>query len=489
MKLRWMMGWMLLGASLAFSEDAARVQFKPMKFGGSEEFGAASQMLINSDQTYFTKGEWMDHFGSYFLKEATVDERVDLAIGLGGVFQFPKQEHSQQQFGGSQYKLFFVGPAVAKVAYKFGSDPEHPAFTFGGGMFPYKYNPDAVNLGEYLFRTTPYPSTIMTGGLNIINDNAAHLQGFMGTWKSGGFSLDILLPTQTSMPPLYDWSLAAVAGYTSEGGLFSVGAGANMQRVVPVRPSRTSREMASNSYFSRNGKDYTGNVAYYDNAATFYNSKKTGADSAVAKTYSDQSDSVKAWTDSSGLVPGAKFYTTAGTVVMAHASLALGKLFSSDLLGENDLRLYFEAALLGVQNYPVFYDKPVERLPIMVGFNLPTFKALDILSVQMEYYKNSYINSTYSLGNSNTATPWIAQGVDPLYSQNDFMDLAKKDDFSWNILARKTFLKTFSVNAQVARDHLRTIGTNWFYGTRNEPAEVLRTSSDWYWMVQFAWNI
>src|SRR3954468_22220468 len=139
MNLRGMAGWMFALASVALADDGPRVEYKPMKFGGSEEFGQASTLLLNTDQKFYLKNEWMDHFGSYFLQEATVDEKVDLAIGLGGVFEFPKAEISQEKFGGSQYRLFFVGPAVAKAMYKFG-DPEHPAFTLGGGMFAYKYN-------------------------------------------------------------------------------------------------------------------------------------------------------------------------------------------------------------------------------------------------------------------------------------------------------------------------------------------------------------
>src|SRR5690606_23264128 len=60
------------------------------------------------------------------------------------------------------------------------------------------------------------------------------------------------------------------------------------------------------------------------------------------------------------------------------------------MLGSNDLVLYGEAALLGVKDYPIFYDDWTKRVPVMIGFNLPTFKFLDVLAVEAEYYGSEY---------------------------------------------------------------------------------------------------
>jgi hypothetical protein len=69
------------------------------------------------------------------------------------------------------------------------------------------------------------------------------------------------------------------------------------------------------------------------------------------------------------------------------------------------------------------------------------------------------------------------------------MDISKEDNVSWTLLATKSIYNAFSISAQVARDHMRTVGTDWFYGSRYEPNEVMRTSKDWYWMLQFGWKI
>jgi hypothetical protein len=201
-------------------------------------------------------------------------------------------------------------------------------------------------------------------------------------------------------------------------------------------------------------------------------------------------DSVKAWVDTStGNVSGASFYTFAGTLVMARGTLALNKVLNLESLGENDLKLYFETALLGTKNYPVFYEKASNRMPIMAGVNLPTFKFLDILAFQVEYYNNNFINSTYSIGQANRAVPYIPDGSIDFFSKDKFLDVAEEDNYSWTLLATKSIYRAFSISGQVSRDHMRTVGTNWYYGSRFEPNEVMRTSKDWYWMLQFGWKI
>jgi hypothetical protein len=501
MTMKWMhtLGWMSMGLSLAAGQEAPRIDYKPLKFGGSQEFGQISSFTVVTESPRPRRDEWVDHFGAYFLQEATVNERLDLSVGLGGVFQFPKPEKNRADFFGSQYKMFYVGPAVAEAVYKFG-DPEAPSYTLGGGMFGYKYNTEAVNLGEYLFRSTPYPSTVSTGGLNTVNDNAAHMQGFKAGATWGRFHVDALIQTETQIPPLYDWSPAVVATYTSESGLFSAGAGANFKHLIKVRPSRTDRKVLGNSYFTSNDTVYTGNLAYYDERKNFYN--------ALAASYTDPADSLEfqratensaTWNSrgvfmqshvdtGTGLVSGADYYSPAGTILMARATLALNKLLR--LPGnEEDLKIYFETALLGLKDYPLFYTKKSERMPVMVGVNLPTFGMLDLLAVQAEYLKSSQLNSYYYLAEGNVAIPYMPEGDLNAYSKTDYLDATESDNFSWSILARKSIYNTFTISAQLARDHLRTVNADWWYASKQEPNEVLPTSKAWYWMLQFGWNI
>ena len=77
-------------------------------------------------------------------------------------------------------------------------------------------------------------------------------------------------------------------------------------------------------------------------------------------------------------------YTFRGLKAMARASLDIGKLLGAEeTLGENAFKLYSEMSLLGIQNQPFFYEKKSERMPVMFGINIPTFKILDVLAFEL----------------------------------------------------------------------------------------------------------
>jgi hypothetical protein len=310
---------------------------------------------------------------------------------------------------------------------------------------------------------------------------------------------------------LYDWSLALLGDLELGDGLLDIGAGVDFKRLIQIKPEKTRVEELENSYFQKGGVWYSGDAAYYKNPASFLASqardayaKNEHADSALGDAYMARSRALSAivdslapgnpdgtgrgpWLDASGHVPGAKYYTPAGIMLMARASLDLKKLLPWDVFSPADLRLYAELAVLGVKDYPVFYRKITERMPIMAGLNLPTFKWVDLLSVQFEYFNSPNLNNTYTVGQKNWALPYLPE--DNLFSEKEWNDLTTKDNFSWSILIRKRVLGGLTFNGQVARDHMRTIGTDWYYGSRFEPNEILHKSSSWYWMFQLAWDI
>lgn len=499
--------WAAAGmGAMANAADKPEVKLRPLQFGALQEMGMIRKGLLGSTPIQEMDNEWIDRFGSYFVQEAVVGDNLVLQGGLGGIFEFPKPEKSGEEFGGSQYKLFYIGPSVAKAMYHFGGI-EQGRFSLGGGMFPFKYNPDAYDLGDYLFRSQPYPTSIMTGGnggLTAIGEQTTVLQGFHGHANLGKLNLDALLTTETGLPPLYDWSLAFLADFRIGDGLLDIGAGVNFKRLIQIKPEKTQVEDLENSYFKKGGVWYSGDAANYKNPASFLTSqanaayaKNDQADSALGDAYMARSQALTAivdslaqggpWVDSSGHVPGAKYYTPAGVMLMARASLDLKKVLPSDAYSPEDLRVYAELAVLGVRNYPVYYRKITERMPIMAGFNLPTFRWVDLISVQFEYFNSPNLNNTYTMGEKNWALPYLPE--DNLFSEKEWNDLTTKDNFSWSILIRKRVLGGLLFNAQVARDHMRTIGTDWYYGSRFEPNEILHKSSSWYWMFQLAWDI
>lgn len=499
-----------LGAS-AFAQEP-RIDLKPLSLGAYHEIGAVRNGLFTggAGDATFSGMQWVDHFGAFLAAEAVVDERLHLRGGLGGVFQFRKPETVGSGFLFHQRKAFFMGPARTEAVYHFGEDPADPWLKVGAGMSPYKYNPDAANLGEYLFRSRAYPTTVNTGGYVFIGSAAATLQGLQANYRRGALRADALLFTETELAPFYDWSLAFVASYSVADGLLDLGAGVNFQHLIPVRPSRTASPSLVNGYFRdpATGDYYAGNTEYYQNAEGYFRDKAdalyangTAADSARADAYAGRADAYAAryaTADSllslpAGQRPEVNPYTTRAVLLMARAAFDPKKLLpgGAGRLGSEDLRLYAEVGVLGVKDYPVFYEKVTDRMPVMLGFNVPTFGVLDLLAVQGEYFRSPWLNNTYSLaaGDQNRVvnTPYLPSSGDARLAARVYEGL-RRDDWKWSVTARKS-LGRLTFSAQVARDHLRLPSSEFYYGPQYDPNEVTTFPDSWYWATQVSWGL
>jgi hypothetical protein len=493
----------ILSVAIGLSEATEEIQYKQPVLGLFQEAGMLQSGRFSAAGPF--QQEWVDHFGAYFIEEVAVNDRLDVAVGLGGIFQFQKPEVTASGWGGSQYKNFFVGPSRATLSYTVGK-LESPWLKIHAGMFPFKYNPDAANLGEYLFRSNPYPNYIMTGGYSIVNNSGAYLQGANAEFLFGNLTLNLLVISETTMPPLYDWSVAGLAKYQVGEGLLELGAGVEFKRLIPVRPSRTTPTRMKNAYFQKNGQWYTGSTNDYQGRMDFAASKNNVADSAK---YRAILDSVVYWTTTDSVVdivsgnkvaynhPDYEYFSSAGTVITGRFSLDLKKLFSSgassetssEIMGPADLKLYGEVALLGIKDYPVFYNHKVDRMPMMLGVNLPAFHWLDLFAVQVEYYQSPYINSTERVATVGLPQPFMPRGVDTTYSRKAYYDASENDNFSWSVLLKKEIIPGVTLYSQFARDHLRLVSLNTWFGPALESDENLGTSKDWYWMCQIGIGI
>lgn len=487
--------------------------YKPLSVGALSEFGMLQSGRFGTNTSPF-RDEWIDHLGAFVTQEVETG-KLSLRIGIGGIFQVQKpQERGAQWPNSTQNKAFFIGPTVADFTYA--TALGGGTWSAGAGMFPYKYNAQASNLGEYLFRTGPYPTFIWSGGYAFVNDNHAVLQGFRTGYTRGGWSADLLLTTETVFSPLYDLSLAGVTRYALGDGLLELIGGVNFKRLLPVRPSRTERRTVNNSYFRKNGKDYAGKAGYYADQAGFYkgladlaqaDADKAAAEGRTADAAAFQAvatlnrakqaplqadaDSVKSWLEGpEASRPALKYYTQAGTLLMAGFTFDPKKLLGgAGILGPEDLKISVEAALLGVTDYPVFYASKADRIPVTLGFNFPGFRILDRISLQAEYFDSPWINSYGQSLENNEATPSMPRSNDYQSSRKDYMDISARDNFSWSVLATKEVLKGLKVSAQFARDHIRNVSSATWVGPGTDPNEMLQTSEDWYWMLQFSVGI
>jgi hypothetical protein len=474
------------------AQDAPSVVYEPLSIGAFSEFGMLQGGRFGATGAF--RDAWVDNFGVAMTQQVSVQDQWFLRVGLGGIFQFQKPEAINAEWGGTQSRNFFAGPTVADIEYEVLPGQEN-SWRVGLGLFPYKYNRDAANLGEYLFRAGPYPTYILTGGYSLINSSAAQLQGLKSRYQAGNFSFDALFVSETVLPPLYDLSLAGIVRYSMWEGAVEVGAGVNFKRLVPIRPSRTTVQDAfnNNAYFKGpDGDYYSGNLAYYRNERDFYQ-QDTVRYAAQYQRARARFDSVSAWTTSSGgFAPDYSYYTQAGVIVTATAAVDLKKFLpASPFLGPEDLRVFAEAAVLGVKNYPVFYEKRTERMPLMAGVNLPGFGVLDLISVQYEYFASPHRNSYLESIESNGATPEFVASNDLVLSRDTYADGLKRDDHSWSVLVRKNLTRGLTFSAQAARDHARVVSYAHYAGPGMAPNTIFYTTdkNNWYWMAQFSFGI
>jgi hypothetical protein len=207
--------------------------------------------------------------------------------------------------------------------------------------------------------------------------------------------------------------------------------------------------------------------------------------------------------------PGTKFYNVASVDSIAHDTTwytfkgiktmgritidpkGIFKYFGAEdalsIFGKEDLKIYGEACILGLQDQDTVYHKLSERIPVMFGFNFPAFKLLDVISCQLEYYSSPYPNDYQKILLMKTY-----RGVPlPVLDASDMaggnggytMESYKHDNWKWSIYANRFFGKErhIGIIAQAARDHWRTMTS---YVLASDYEEGLVKVKQWYWATK-----
>ena len=467
-------------ALFTFSVAAADVVRNPVNVGISlEEFQLFEPTnTLNQDAEYSLPLLMVRPTG-WIFGSAAVNDRVDLVFGLGAtLFSIPAD--SGQHATGYQNEVY---PAVAMVqasgSYTWGN-LKNPALKLAFGQMPYKYNPDSREFGEYLLRSTPYPNSVLNSPFDLVNASQANILGMVlsknfmeGKWKN-----DIMFTSTNNFFPLGDISLAYMTRYRINP-VFELSAGVNFYRMIPIQPKLSTYKTGMNAYFTYDvdGNKYSTNSSVY---------KKDSLMTALDSLIVIKADSVAAFIDNGSAasalptgVSDVKYYSMKGQMLMARFSVDL-----KPVLGENvDLKFYGEWAMLGVQNQPVFYEKPADRMPVMLGLNIPTGGFLDFLNVEAEYWKNPYLNSNYMAAYNGLATPNLlttAYGNVGLKSINEDV---KVDDIKWSISATKSFRKSFSITTKFARDHMQVMQ---FHSNSFDKSygDVMSGKKSWYYVLR-----
>ncbi|HUI92216.1 MAG TPA: hypothetical protein VLX68_08215 [Chitinivibrionales bacterium] len=372
---------------------------------------------------------------------ATVNKRLQIVVGT-------ECELAQAVIDPATITLYAQDLDSYNMFYRFYADEMKGTYLFGTtddpflkitlGYFKYTYNHDVKSLGEYLFRATAYPGYIINSFASVY----ARMAGLCLEYRPlKGLTIDGLFTSETQYP-VGDLTPSLVASYAMGGGegrpLVEVGAGVSFTRLIPMNPALTTSHYPANQLVS------------YD---TLY--------PAPAETT---------------IVSDTTYCSFAATKVMARLSFDPKQLFGGPkIFGDQDLKLYAEACILGTKDYPIAYDSILRRIPVMVGFNVPAFRLLDVLSAEVEWYDSRYSNNykhTY-FDTPRSPLPLLALGEPAHYA------------WYWDIFFSRTIVPGLQVMGDVGRTHYFTTGNLQFY---RDTREECPSQGDWQFTLRAQFN-
>lgn len=463
----------LLSAALIALPAASRADLvmKPKIVSAYLDLGQFGEGKNNENEKSLA-GEPLTRTGAYVTVNGVYDERLDVKLTTGGLFWYPSPEQAD-----AAYRLVRFGPGVgqAQAIYSFGEDPSNPSAKLQFGLFPVKYT-SSHNLGEYLYRSGTYPGYLITGGWSYLNSSSYLAQGLrlIVPMLDGKLTHDVSLYMERGVEPIHDFTPGYAVTYKPTP-MLEFGAGGVWAHGLAWRPSKLSPKEAVNAYSKSAGLPVHNEVAYTPCGEAY---KTAAGDSAII--------------GGNVIRPGAPapnmadcgHYTFNGVKLMARAAVNLGTLLDHPKVGPEDLKIYAEVALLGVKDYPFYYEKKTERMPVMAGVNLPTFGILDRLSAEVEYKKSRFRN-TFGLTYLETIpVPLDNRNVAP-YTEYEATPEYTKDDWKWSVYARRKITQGLTVHAQVASDHLRHTD----YEAKIHAQPTTLDYDEWYYVVRLDFGL
>jgi hypothetical protein len=514
----------LICAAATRAED--KVDLQPLHVGANLYFG----QMFNVDTSIADVGNFNPNVtvpmtSLWMIQQASVGERMEFTMGLVGSLFYPFPEDNVA--GYKSYRTGGFGILQANGTYKFG-DVANPWMKLTVGQQGYKYNPYAKNFGEYLFRSEAYPTIIRSGDWGAIDNAGAGIWGAAAKMQflNGMITNDFFVSMSDTRVPLYDLSFTDVVN-VKLGKVLQVGGGVMLNRYVQFDPEKSAPRKNETGWINWTAADQARLRAYI----TKYVQERPDAlnpasDTGKYRRFLYPGDATESTIDTS-LAVGTYWANSKDNIVHLvaepdqdnHAAAekkalldnldinyidsktiyAMGRfsidpkpLFGlGDALGAGDLVIYGEAAVIGFNNFPIYYKSISERMPLMIGFNLPTFKKLDYLTVEVEYLNNPHINSDFipslfrnpqpkSLDHTYPEVPIIADTALDGKPQKPWT----KDDFKWSVTAQKSF-GVWNLAGQLGRDHFRPLD-GYF---RPSLTEAATTDETWYYTVRLMVNL
>jgi hypothetical protein len=371
--------------------------------------------------------------GSFLYNPLNIKGNIGAEMRMSNEYPIKELDNGQ-----TRRLYFYPYLTEADFTYCIG-EISKPIFSVTAGYFPMKYNKNSRDLGEYLFRSGTYPQTLVTD----FDFSATRLAGLDISWSPiSGLSLSAILNTNIEWQAIGDLNLSGLISYNLKD-IFEIGIGACQSSIV-----------------SADDKITNGNKILATDETKY---RKPNGDTALL--------------------------TFAGTKLMGMASFDIKKLFKQNIFGNEDLKIYTEAAVLGVQNYPITLDSATDytditkRIPVMFGFNFPTFKLLDVLSLEGEWFGSTMPNDMYGVVMYNEPIPFNGDRISD-YLADPVHKIYKQDNWKWSVYAKRTLAGHFQIVGELASDHLRWFAQDW---VRQEWEEAFRNPRQFYYRFKLAY--
>lgn len=443
----------LLYTSLSFAVEEKRNVVPDFKGYASVETGeimSGYSFMYNSSTGEVDHG-WVQRAFIGLCADAAISDRLRILVGAEGMLNlsFNTGNRLNDQYLETQRPMLKFSIWHGEGIYSFGN-PESPLLQVEAGFFPYKYNADARNFGEYLFRTGCYPGII----INRFDRAYADLLGLrVGNAIGKRFSHHLFLTSEITdfLFPPGDFSLSYIADFSLPG-IFTVGGGASLYRIFPVNNKITAPRDRETIYKITNVRTTTDD---------FGNPVESGDTS---------------------------YLSFSGVKLMGRFSFDIKGVLPFDFIkkfcGREDLKLYCETAVLGLKSFPNtidtsknYYDTLRKRVPVTVGFNIPAFRCLDVLNVELEYYDSDYPNGFRRSFKDQFPLPDMENTQ------------AVHEKLKWSVYAKRTIGAHFSLIGQIANDHFIPTSHTLIMGKGSQDLQdVTLRHGDWWWATKMVFH-
>jgi hypothetical protein len=511
--------------ALAIGND---VQNKVSLWGALDE-GQVTRGMANKPSYAPFQRVWQQHMLFHLTNELSYKERMRLILSFESNLNFSYRQDNR--FPATLTGVFDFYPNDVEINYTFGN-PDMPWLKLAAGYFPFKYNPDAKHLGEYLLRCTAYPTIIYTGfEFAMVRELGFHANGTLD-WLINNpqidqFKWDLMLTSDTRGWPLQDWTVSALVSNNLLQ-FFDIGAGVSFQKFFSIIDTVTTPRTKDNRYLSENG-----DTNYY----TFKSIKLIGRASLNPQRFIPEFR-----------LPFPQFF---------------GK---KPFFGKEDLKFYGEVAVLGLQNKvnyiwdttgtgaggqqhlvkaprvnpipndPVnYYDSLADRMPYMVGINLPTQPlisygilpflltkwlkdetgddirslsyvtlvpalasgvlnyflgwdlGLDVLSLEFEWASQRFPNDDYGPLNFTGGNLPLPTGNGNRLSYYNTAGLGTPQTVKYALYFKKSFFnQRLALSGLIARDHMRPPYNGEYVAAVTE--DFVQAKNQWWWTLRLSAN-